>query len=283
MSLLFDAAVVAPVVAIAAAKSDVVLPEGASAATTIAVGGAITLSALCLSKFLKKIVIKKIHGGCCHTKCSKTTVAEVPAPETIPNADQTLSLIKKRRSVFPKDFSGEAVPRESIEKMLEAANWAPTHGLSEAFRFVVIEGDERKKMENLIVSLIDEKLPAEKAQGVHAKLTPKRAHWPKVSAFIALCYKQQPNPSTTPNPEWEEVASTSAAAQNMALVGASLGIASYWASFPEVARDSNEFKAYLGLTPEDRCIGVLVVGQSDRISGYRGKRGDWKAKVDFRA
>ncbi|MGB0850345.1 MAG: nitroreductase family protein, partial [Bacteroidia bacterium] len=35
--------------------------------------------------------------------------------------------IKSRRAVYPKQFSGEKVPEEVIEKMLELANWAPTH------------------------------------------------------------------------------------------------------------------------------------------------------------
>jgi hypothetical protein len=45
-----------------------------------------------------------------------------------PTPEQVLGLIKKRRSIFPKDYDGSAPPREHIEQMLEAANWAPTHG-----------------------------------------------------------------------------------------------------------------------------------------------------------
>ena len=63
------------------------------------------------------------------------------ADSTMPDVDATLELIKRRRSVFPKDFSGQRVPRAALEQCLEAANWAPTHGKTEPWRFVVFEGD----------------------------------------------------------------------------------------------------------------------------------------------
>ena len=42
-----------------------------------------------------------------------------------------MQLMKQRRSIFPKDFNGASVPRAVIERALEAANWAPTHGKTE--------------------------------------------------------------------------------------------------------------------------------------------------------
>jgi len=35
--------------------------------------------------------------------------------------------ISTRRSLFPKQMNGQTVPTDVIEKMLELANWAPTH------------------------------------------------------------------------------------------------------------------------------------------------------------
>ncbi|MGY8689040.1 MAG: nitroreductase family protein, partial [Verrucomicrobiales bacterium] len=45
------------------------------------------------------------------------------------------SIIRQRRSVKPTMMSPDSVPREMIELMLENANWAPTHGLTEPWRF----------------------------------------------------------------------------------------------------------------------------------------------------
>jgi hypothetical protein len=51
---------------------------------------------------------------------------------------QVAALIQSRRSIFPKSMTGAPVSRDSILAMLQAANWAPTHGRTEPWRFVVL-------------------------------------------------------------------------------------------------------------------------------------------------
>ncbi len=36
-------------------------------------------------------------------------------------------LIRQRRSVYPKDYTGEIVSDKIISQILENANWAPNH------------------------------------------------------------------------------------------------------------------------------------------------------------
>lgn len=56
------------------------------------------------------------------------------------------ALIVRRRTIQPATFSTEEkVPREIIERMLEGANWAPTHGKTEPWRFIVYSGDKALK------------------------------------------------------------------------------------------------------------------------------------------
>ena len=40
-------------------------------------------------------------------------------------------IIRDRRTVKPKFMADKAVDRMVVEEMLENANWAPTHGLTE--------------------------------------------------------------------------------------------------------------------------------------------------------
>jgi hypothetical protein len=62
----------------------------------------------------------------------------------LPSAEATLALIKSRRSFFPEKFvAGEDVPKAVINNILEAANWAPTHGNTEPWRFVVRVEEKR--------------------------------------------------------------------------------------------------------------------------------------------
>ena len=50
--------------------------------------------------------------------------------------------MKARRSIFPEHYSGEAVSREALLRAMSAANWAPTHGKTEPWRFVVLNTPE---------------------------------------------------------------------------------------------------------------------------------------------
>ena len=47
------------------------------------------------------------------------------------------NLIRNRRSVFPDQYNDRPIARETLERLLEAANWAPTHKKTEPWRFRV--------------------------------------------------------------------------------------------------------------------------------------------------
>jgi len=62
------------------------------------------------------------------------------------NPEEINELVRQRRSVYPKDYTGAIVPDSVIEQMLENANWAPNHKLTEPWRFVVFTGTGLKAL-----------------------------------------------------------------------------------------------------------------------------------------
>merc|ERR1711937_970250 len=63
--------------------------------------------------------------------------------------------IIERRSLFMPDLNGDDAPEEAIKRMLEAANWAPTHGKTQPWRFTVFRrstGQVAKFLEVLLQS-----------------------------------------------------------------------------------------------------------------------------------
>ena len=54
-------------------------------------------------------------------------------------------IIRHRRSVFQPQFSGVPVDNAIVRQMLENANWAPSHKLTEPWRFIVFTGDGIRK------------------------------------------------------------------------------------------------------------------------------------------
>ena len=55
-------------------------------------------------------------------------------------------LIKKRRSIFPAQYIEKSIAKADIEKILEAANWAPNHKKTEPWRFKVLQGEKKAEL-----------------------------------------------------------------------------------------------------------------------------------------
>lgn len=87
--------------------------------------------------------------------CSPDTA---PVDPGCPTAAQTAHLIRKRRSIFPRHMTGDAVSSEQIEALLEAANWAPTHGRTEPWRFVVLGKEGIQQMQDVTEAVFTKQL-----------------------------------------------------------------------------------------------------------------------------
>ncbi len=165
-------------------------------------------------------------------------------------------LIRRRRSVFPDQYNDRPISRETLERLLDAANWAPTHKKTEPWRFKVLHrADSREK---LGAFLRDKYLETEaKPQQFKAK---KLYNNPvKSGAVIAICMQRDPQDGL---PEWEELAAVAMAVQNMWLACTELGIGSYWSS-PGLIKYMGEF---FNLRPGERCLGFFFMGYYDQES-----------------
>jgi nitroreductase len=161
-------------------------------------------------------------------------------------------LIKNRRSVFPAQYNSKPIAKSDILKILEAGNWAPTHKKTEPWRFKVLLGESKEKL-GLFLSYKYMDTEARPKEIKTRKLieNPKRA-----GAVIAICMQRDPKESL---PEWEEVAATAMAVQNMWLCCTELGIGAYWSS-PGLVAYMDEF---FDLHPGERCLGFFYMGYYD--------------------
>jgi nitroreductase len=184
-------------------------------------------------------------------------------------------LIRLRRSIFPVDYSGEIVPKEEIEHLLENANWAPNHGHTEPWHFIVFSGKGLADFAAEHADLYRSQTPAESFQ---EKKYQKLKNRPlAASHVIAICMKRGSNPKI---PLIEEIEAVACAVQNMHLTATALGLACYWSS-GGMTYDEN-MKRLLGLEEQDHCLGFFYVGKP-KGSWVRGKRkSDWRAKTEWR-
>ena len=57
------------------------------------------------------------------------------------NLSDVTALIKDRRSFAPEQHSARKVHRDVVEEILRAGIWAPTHGMTQPWRFTVFQGE----------------------------------------------------------------------------------------------------------------------------------------------
>lgn len=185
--------------------------------------------------------------------------------------------IKGRRSIFPKQMNGDKVPVAVIDSMLELANWAPTHRNTEPWRFKVYSGESMNSLLDLCKDCYVKTTPAEKFKSIKLEKIDERKQ--QVSHIVAICMKRNEiNPLV---PEWEEIAATAMAVQNMWLaLSASGEYGGYWSS-PAYAM-GDDFRKFLKLEDDERCLGLFYVGAiaTDAVRAT-GRRGDWRGKVEF--
>lgn len=163
-------------------------------------------------------------------------------------------LVKSRRSIYPKDYTGEAVDDAIVRQMLENANWAPTHKFTEPWRFIVYTGEGRKKLAELQAAVYQQKTGADgtfKEERYQNLLTK-----PLESSHIILVYMKRDEKKSLP--EVEEIGAVFCAVQNMYLTATAYNIGCYLSTGGITF--FKEANAAFGLGDEDKIIGFLHVG-----------------------
>lgn len=163
---------------------------------------------------------------------------------------ETISkVIKERRSIFPASYIKKEIPVEVINQILETANYAPTHKLTQPWRFVVIRkaglsklGEELGRLYKALVN------PQQFLQKKYDSFAEKTS---QADCIIAINMQLSGK-----IPEWEELAAVSCAVQNMALTAESLQVGAYWSSPPLI----NDLGDFLGLGEHEKCIGLFYMG-----------------------
>lgn len=162
--------------------------------------------------------------------------------------------IKKRRSIKAQAMNGNKIPNGHIAAMLELANWAPTHGYTEPWRFIVYENPADFCSQHAEIykenSMGDNFNPAVYNNLLH--------QGDKASHIIVAVMKRGDLPKIPP---FEEIAAASCAIQNMLLGATALNIASFWSTGGMALKPV--FKELMGYGDDDQVMGILYFGYAD--------------------
>lgn len=140
--------------------------------------------------------------------------------------------------------------RSHIEQIIHAGTRAPDHGRLRPWRFLVVEGDARKKIGEAMANILRTKMP----DATQEQLDVEAGKVMRAPTIIVVGAKI----SKAKIPEIEQVSAVAAGVQNMFLTAHALGYGAMWKT-GAVAYDRN-VKAMLGLAPEDHIVGLLYLG-----------------------
>jgi len=189
------------------------------------------------------------------------------------NVEEINDLIRNRRSVFPKQFAeGKKIDDAIVAQILENATWAPSHGQTEPWRFVVFTGEGLKKLATFQAELYKKEAGENFKEATYQNLS---ANPLKASHVIALCMKRDPNKKF---PEVEEIAAVSCAVQNMYLSTTAYGVGGYWTTGGVTYKQSA--KEFFGLGEDDKLLGFFYLGQV-AVHSTAGKRKPIEEKVEW--
>lgn len=164
-------------------------------------------------------------------------------------------IISERRSVFPAVYNDKKIDKTTLEAILESANYAPTHRLTQPWRFVVFQNNALNELGDTLADIYKANAPEDKFSEKKYEDFARKVK--KSAAVIAIVMQAHPDLL----PEWEEIASTACAVQNMWLTCTAFGLGSYWSS-PGMIKHMGPF---LGLSENQKCIGLFYMGYTDAL------------------
>lgn len=157
----------------------------------------------------------------------------------------------------PPQLNGQLVPDEQVWQLLALADWAPTHGHTEPWRFRVYKNDKLKSFCLAHAELYKTHMAADKYKEEKYE---KLLHMGDRASHLIVAIMQRGNLPKIP--ALEEIAATSCAIQNLLLGATALGISSYWGSGGMAYHPA--MKGMLQLRDEDLVLGILYLGYTDK-------------------
>lgn len=138
-----------------------------------------------------------------------------------------------------------------LQTLLTAAARAPDHGRMQPWRFVLIEGEARARLGEVMVQSLKHREP----DAPEGKLEAERKKPLRAPLIVVIAAAVKENPKV---PDIEQVVAAGAAAQNMLVAAHALGLGGFWRT--GAAAYDPEVKRALGLAAQDTIVGFIYLG-----------------------
>lgn len=163
-----------------------------------------------------------------------------------------IALLSSRRSVKPDRLLAPGPKPEEVETMLRIASRVPDHKKLAPWRFIVLEGDARAQLGDVIAEACIAEEPERPSE---VRLTMERGRLTRAPLVIAVISRVTPHRSA---PEWEQVLSAGAACFSLCLAANALGYGTSWIT--EWIAYSPRVRSALHLADYERIAGFVYMG-----------------------
>jgi nitroreductase len=140
--------------------------------------------------------------------------------------------------------------------LLRAAATAPDHGRLRPWRWILVRGEGRVALGRCF---------ADECAGPESRREQMEAKAQRAPLLATLVFSPLPNDTghSSPIPEWEQLAATSAMAGSLILLLHARGFGSVWRTGRFI--ESEQTRRMLGLHREERLLGWLYIGTPQRL------------------
>ena len=174
--------------------------------------------------------------------------------------NETIALLRRRRSLPPQGMTGPGPAPEEIEALLTLASRAPDHGKLAPWRFLVFEGAARDRAGAIAAEILKSDDPAISEARRQAELT----RFSRAPLVIAVISRAGPHVKI---PEWEQVLSAGAVCMNLVIAANAMGYVTAWLT--EWCAYDRRFCEAIGLGVSEKVAGFVHIGRPNMVSEDR--------------
>nr|WP_258570932.1 nitroreductase [Flavimaribacter sediminis] len=162
-----------------------------------------------------------------------------------------LKYLESRRTI-PANFLAEPGPdRETIRNILTIAARVPDHGKLAPWRFIVIEGEARLKLNERFRSIALLRRPDLSGESLQAEST----RFDRAPVVVAVVSSAVEHPKI---PKWEQILSAGASCMALLMAANAYGFSASWLT--EWMADDEDALAPLRLSDDESIAGFIHIG-----------------------
>ncbi len=167
--------------------------------------------------------------------------------------NEALDLLRTRRSIAPHLLAEPGPTAEELDLLLTIASRVPDHGRLTPWRFLVLEGEARRRIGETIAAAYR----ADHPEADVAQVAFEQGRLARAPLVVGVVSRARPHVKI---PDWEQVMSAGAVCMSLVVAANAMGFSTSWLT--EWYAFDRRVLDVLGLAPDERMAGFVHIGRA---------------------